>query len=391
MSEENPNPPSLRLKPRFRTDAVTPPPPFVSPSGPMEPPEIFPPLPMPEEEANVPLRTFSKTPSLPPEPARPPVPPVPLAELPPVAFPPPTDGSETLEVGRFKLKPRTTTGEASTLPALNLPGGGILGAPPGIKVVQSAPAPNLVPPKAPPFIRSAPKAPPPPPEAKKNFKFAFRMMKRGLVGVGLLAAAAVGVGGFLVFRYMAREEKRSNEISNTPLRPITAHPPTAKADGKPAMKGPVVANPKSTAGKLVAKAQDAIEQSEKASSIDDETDSDTDGTAKPPAKTRTAANATTPHGTEVEPSADLSKPAAKSEPVVVRIATPSAAFRSLIVNLKVSGVFQGEPSRALLNGRMVHEGEFLDNGLGIRFTSIDSAHKLLLFEDSSGATMQRRY
>jgi hypothetical protein len=63
----------------------------------------------------------------------------------------------------------------------------------------------------------------------------------------------------------------------------------------------------------------------------------------------------------------------------------------LVVNLRVNGVFQGEPARALMNGRMLRTGEVLDSQLGVRFTGIDAAHKLLIFEDNTGAIMQRRY
>lgn len=70
-------------------------------------------------------------------------------------------------------------------------------------------------------------------------------------------------------------------------------------------------------------------------------------------------------------------------------ATP--AFRSFVANAKVSGVFQGSPSRAFVNGRLARKGEVVDSGLGIVFDGLDAERKLLIFKDKSGATVSRKY
>ena len=70
-------------------------------------------------------------------------------------------------------------------------------------------------------------------------------------------------------------------------------------------------------------------------------------------------------------------------------ATP--AFRSFVADAKISGVFQGTPPRAFINGRLVRLGEVVDSSLGIRFDSIDPKTKNIVFKDSSGATVARRY
>jgi len=61
-----------------------------------------------------------------------------------------------------------------------------------------------------------------------------------------------------------------------------------------------------------------------------------------------------------------------------------------VANATVSGVFQGSPSRALINGRLTHEGETIDEGLGVQFEGIDADKRLLMFKDSSGATVARK-
>jgi hypothetical protein len=72
-------------------------------------------------------------------------------------------------------------------------------------------------------------------------------------------------------------------------------------------------------------------------------------------------------------------------------AEASPAFRSLVANAKVSGVFQGNPPRIMLNGRLVRGGEIIDGGLNVTFDSIDAEKKMLIFKDKSGATVTRRY
>ncbi len=69
----------------------------------------------------------------------------------------------------------------------------------------------------------------------------------------------------------------------------------------------------------------------------------------------------------------------------------SAAFRSFVANAKVSGVFQGTPARAFINGRVTRSGETVDGALGITFEGIDADRRQLVFKDKSGATVSRRY
>jgi hypothetical protein len=69
----------------------------------------------------------------------------------------------------------------------------------------------------------------------------------------------------------------------------------------------------------------------------------------------------------------------------------SPAFRTYVANAKVSGVFQGPPTRAMINGRLTRTGEVLDATLGITFNGVDSARRHLLFVDRTGATVTRRF
>lgn len=105
----------------------------------------------------------------------------------------------------------------------------------------------------------------------------------------------------------------------------------------------------------------------------------------------------------------LSKPAATPEPSVTRTqstiapgvtatttdviagAEASAAFRVFVGGLQINGVFQGNPPRALINGRTFRKGEIVDIPLGVIFESADPEKKTIIFKDRTGATVSRRY
>jgi hypothetical protein len=70
-------------------------------------------------------------------------------------------------------------------------------------------------------------------------------------------------------------------------------------------------------------------------------------------------------------------------------ATPE--FRSFVANAKISGIFQGVPSRAFINGRLHRAGELIDPALGITFETVDAERKQIIFKDRSGAIVARRY
>ena len=69
----------------------------------------------------------------------------------------------------------------------------------------------------------------------------------------------------------------------------------------------------------------------------------------------------------------------------------SAAFRAFVSNATVGGVYQGVPSRALINGTIVREGQTLDSALGIAFVRVDAAKKVIYFKDYTGAVVSKNY
>lgn len=70
---------------------------------------------------------------------------------------------------------------------------------------------------------------------------------------------------------------------------------------------------------------------------------------------------------------------------------PGARFLRYAEGIRVSGVFQGTPARALVDGRLVRQGELLEPTLGIKFAEVDAQAKQLVLEDASGARVRVRY
>jgi hypothetical protein len=69
----------------------------------------------------------------------------------------------------------------------------------------------------------------------------------------------------------------------------------------------------------------------------------------------------------------------------------SAAFRTYVASANIGGVFQGTPSRALINGTIWREGQMVESVLQITFDRIDSVNKVIYFKDSTGAEVSKSY
>jgi len=69
----------------------------------------------------------------------------------------------------------------------------------------------------------------------------------------------------------------------------------------------------------------------------------------------------------------------------------SSAFRNFVANASIGGVFQGTPSRALINGSIMREGQVVESSLGIAFERIDADKKVIYFKDSTGAEVSKNY
>lgn len=229
--------------------------------------------------------------------------------------------------------------------------------------------------KAVPFVRAAP----PPARGSRNAEKSesSRAFKVGLWVVGVGMALVVAVGGFLAFRVALEKERKPRPAATKPTPSAAKPSPAPTPAPAPVTAGnPVVENPQSLAGKMVGKARDAARAHDTGTDVANDVINDT-----PAPKPTPDANGTT-NLLRTGPA----KPANPGD------APPASAdFRGFIANMKVSGVFQGHPGRALINGRMVNVGDPVESRLGIRLVDLDSDRKVLIFEDASGARVPRRY
>lgn len=217
---------------------------------------------------------------------------------------------------------------------------------------------------------------------------------RGKFAAKLLVAllfVAVAMGGFFAYNLWFADNAASAPVVAKPsAAPETAATPAATAETAPSAaqvppaRGPLATDtPQSAAGQIIAKAQNAVAAHDAAFT---QPTNEVLATASQPAGTSAEGSSAT-----VAAPVDV-QPAAVPEPVAPPPRPePGANFKAFVVNLKINGVFQGENARAMLNGKMYRLGEVVDSKLGIVFLRLEPEDKRIVFEDSRGAIMSRRY
>jgi hypothetical protein len=70
---------------------------------------------------------------------------------------------------------------------------------------------------------------------------------------------------------------------------------------------------------------------------------------------------------------------------------PRPEFIKFVESLKVSGVLQGNPAKAMISGRMFRVGAVIDPELGVSFVGVDSVQKFLILRDKTGAELHLTY
>jgi hypothetical protein len=70
---------------------------------------------------------------------------------------------------------------------------------------------------------------------------------------------------------------------------------------------------------------------------------------------------------------------------------PSQRFVKWGSALKITGVFQGSPSRALIEGRLIREGEVIEPIMGVVFSGVDATNKQVILQDETGAQVRLKY
>ena len=185
-------------------------------------------------------------------------------------------------------------------------------------------------------------------------------------GVGVLVLA-IAVGGFFSYRIFFPAPSQVVVIKSPPI--AKPKPPDPSLASK-------VAN---TPSKLIDSGQNAIAAKRAAEQ----------------AKLDAMANlqdAPTPVPTETELiQSTLTKDVKVNNTPVSSNLTATAAFKAFVADAAIGGVFQGKPSKALINGRIAREGQVVDSELGIVFDRIDAEHKVIFFKDATGAEVSKNY
>ncbi len=83
--------------------------------------------------------------------------------------------------------------------------------------------------------------------------------------------------------------------------------------------------------------------------------------------------------------------AASGESAAARRPAPSPAFQIFVESLKVSGVLQQTPVRAIIDGGTVFAGDVLEPTQGIRLVGADFEQRQLIFEDKTRAQVKVFY
>ena len=255
--------------------------------------------------------------------------------------------------------------------------------PPPPAVVPS-PAPRLtISPKAVPHIRAAGTEPPPgeaevPPVHRRSFKIGVLI---AVAGVALLLI----VGALVVWKMLGADSSEP-VVADNPPAPVETPAAPAKAPEGPtpsATLNEVAAMPKKT----IDHAKSVIDQR----TAQEEARAEEAFALENPAPAPTPAPDPVPAKPETVQPTPAPVPSAPPPPASVVVPKASNAFKAFVSEAKISGVFQGTPARALINGRTVRAGDLVNKELGVYFESIDVSTKMITFVDEAGARVSRRY
>jgi hypothetical protein len=193
---------------------------------------------------------------------------------------------------------------------------------------------------------------------------------------GTLGLVVFAGGLYLAYSYFFTEEAPAPAVNKSPAAPVAAKVPATPTPA-PAPQAPAASSP-------VARARETTES--RAMAVAE--------TTAPVAAATTEAPAAAPAPKAAETATartTIAKGVTATTTLEQAAADASVEFRTFVANAKISGVFQGTPARAVINGRLSRSGETIDTPLGIVFDRIDADRRHIVFRDRTGATVTRRY
>jgi hypothetical protein len=258
--------------------------------------------------------------------------------------------------------------------------------------VVAAPKPGK---GAPPVPHVSVKTEPPEPEAPTPVADPVAVAKKKrmvIMMAGVAAVLVLAVTGFFAYRaFFAAPPPAPVAKAKAPPPKVAAAPapavaPTAAAPATPSETLNAVAQ---IPGAAVRKAQGAVEARNAAGQSNVDVPLSEAALADKPAVAETKGS--NPALKSASAMTSVTRGVSASTEVQVASVEASPEFRSFVANAKVSGVFQGNPARAMINGRLARTGDMIDPTLGIIFEGVDATKKQLLFKDKSGAVVARKY
>lgn len=379
--------------------------------------------------ASVPPAPFRLKPRI--SPASPPSSAVPPPDAPP---PPPVSGAADSEQAKFKLKPKMPEAPAGEAPATIPPSPAPAPAPTPTEIPSPAETATVktiggVPIVPPPFplVAAAPDSParrlPPPvphvraPASLNETDFmppaptlpANKRLRR-LLPAALIVILAIAV--FFTYRRLtAPSAPLPVPAQAAPARPAPAKPgaPSAPSAGVTAVPRPAETDgptPSATLnaiaaapGNAIAKAQGAVNA--RRGNEQDRVDALAAGNepndaralnTPPPSQLTRGAGAASSEPIKTTSTSEVAPGVTATTTVTSELqGTGSPAFRAWVAAVRINGVFQGPPARALINGRTVRAGQTVDEVLGIVFDRVEADNRSIVFRDASGATIARKY
>jgi hypothetical protein len=246
----------------------------------------------------------------------------------------------------------------------------------------------------------ADKAPPPPPKvpAKLPTEGAAKKQKTVMMVGGLVVVLVLAAAGFFAWKTF-----RHPAPQPAPIQPVTKQAPAPAPAEKPAAVTPsetinqIAAMPKA----MIDKAQGAV--AARRGNEQERVDAVLEGKEPPDARflntplpghlgdKPAATTAAPPTQTYVKTESQLAPGIKVTTSELMANAPVSDEFRAFVSAARINGVFQGNPPRALINGRTIRAGESADTVLGIVFDSVDPDRKTITFKDRTGATITRKY
>jgi hypothetical protein len=193
-----------------------------------------------------------------------------------------------------------------------------------------------------------------------------------IYGLVLVLVVGLGLGAFYFFTRTDKEQQALRERVGQTTRKLGL-----VSDSRPEQPTAQLADTKNS------RAVNALIDAKEVEAPPPAPSAPSSPSASPPRPAATNSGGTSVHGTgfsvRILPPADPAAPA------------PSAALVRYGETLRLSAVIQGNPGRAMINGRAYRAGDLLEPELGITLGAVDADRRTLVLRERSGSEVRVGY